>query len=99
MQIVHCSVHLQVHARIIGGAPDMENEDNHADLKRQPAEVAHVLNPAERELWSAMQRFVDEHAMACGSRDRALAIIRTLLRKASDTKARQRRASFKVVDP
>jgi hypothetical protein len=75
----------------------MENEEDHAHLKRQLAEVAHVLNPAERELWSAMQRFVDEHAMAGGSRNRALAIIRTLLRKASDMKARQRRASFKVI--
>jgi hypothetical protein len=77
----------------------MENEDDHADLKRQLAEVAHVLNPAERELWTAMQRFIDEHVMAGGSRDRALAIVRNLLRKASDMKARQRRASFKVIKP
>jgi hypothetical protein len=76
----------------------MENEDDHADLKTQLAEVAHVLNPAERELWEAMQRFVDEHAMAGGSKDRALAVIRSLLRKAIDMKARQRRASFKVVN-
>lgn len=92
-------MHLQVHAGIIDGAWDMENEDDHADLKRQLAEVAHVPNPTERELWSAMQRFVDEHAMAGGSRNRALAIIRTLLRKASDMKARQRRASFKAIEP
>ena len=53
----------------IWGPLDMENEDDHhAELKRQLAEVAHVLNPAERELWSAMQRFVDEHAIAGGSR-------------------------------
>jgi hypothetical protein len=75
----------------------MHMENDHADLKRQLAEVAHVLNPAERDLWAAMQRFIDEHAMAGGSRDRALAIIRTLLRKASDIRARQRRASFKVI--
>jgi hypothetical protein len=70
-RIVH-SVHLQVHARIIGGGRHMENEDDHADLKRQLAEVAHVLNSAERELWAAMQNLIDQQAQGGvqGSRGR-----------------------------
>ena len=77
----------------------MENEDDHDELKRQLGEAAQVLNPAERDLLAAMQRFIDEQTKPGGSRDRAFAIVRNLLRKANDTNARQRRASFKVIEP
>jgi hypothetical protein len=60
--------------------------------------VAHVLNPAERELLAAMERFIDEQAKAGGSRDRAFNILRNLLRKANHIKAQKRRVSFKVID-
>jgi hypothetical protein len=74
-------------------------EDGLGEQQRKLEGGVQALNPAERELWAAIQKFVDEQARAGGSRDRAFAIVRNLLRKAtSDAKARQRRASFKVVD-
>jgi hypothetical protein len=72
-------------------------EDND-ELKRQLGEAAQVLNPAESDLLAKMHKFIDEQAKAGGSRDRAFAIVRNLLRKASDVRARKRRESFKVVD-
>jgi hypothetical protein len=87
---------MEIYCLRIGG-PTMENED-HDELKRQLGEAAQVLNPAEPDLLAAMQRFVNEQAKAGGSRDRAFAIVRNLLMKASDMKARQRRAAFKVID-
>jgi hypothetical protein len=79
-----------------GGPWTWKNEDNHDELKRQLGEAAQILNPAERELWAAMQKFIDQQAKAGGSRDRAIAIVRNFLRKASDMKALQRRASSRL---
>jgi hypothetical protein len=53
--------------------------------------------PMERELWGAIQRFVDSEIQAGGSRERAFNILRSLLRKARDFEAQQRRATFQVV--
>jgi hypothetical protein len=76
----------------------MGNEDD-VDLKRQLDELEHSLNPAERELWDALQNFIKAQTMAGVSRDRAYSMARNLLRRASDIRARKRRASFKVVEP
>jgi hypothetical protein len=45
-----------------------------------------------------MQNFIEEHTKAGGSKSRALDILLRLLRKAREEKARQRRATFKIVD-
>lgn len=76
----------------------MESEDDHDELRRQLEEVTHNLKPGERELWDALQNFIDEQATASGSRERAYAIVRSLLRKARDTTIRERRASFRIVE-
>ena len=47
----------------------MESENDHDELRRQLEEAVQALNPVERELWAAMQKFVDEQARAGGSRD------------------------------
>jgi hypothetical protein len=68
------------------------------DEKRQMEDAARALHLAERELLAAMQNFVDVQAKAGGSKSRALHILRKLLQKASEEKAKQRRAAFKIVE-
>jgi hypothetical protein len=75
-------------------------ERDHDGLRQKlKEEVAQLLNPAERELWSAMQKFIDEQARASGSRERAFVILNHLMGKARETKARQRRTAFRIVKP
>jgi hypothetical protein len=68
------------------------------DEKRQLEEAARALHGAERELIAAMQNFIDAQAKAGKSKARALDILRQLLQKASEEKAKQRRAAFKIVE-
>jgi hypothetical protein len=68
------------------------------DERQQLDEAAQALNGAERELLAAMQNFVEAQAKSGGSKARALDILRRLLGKAREEKARQQRAAFKVVD-
>jgi uncharacterized protein involved in exopolysaccharide biosynthesis len=68
------------------------------DERRQLEEAAQALKGAERELLAAMQNFVEAQTKADGSKARAFDILRQLLRKAREEKARQQRASFKVVE-
>jgi len=49
-------------------------------------------------LLAAMQNFVDAQAKAGGSKSRAFDILRQLLRKTREEKAKRHRAAFKVVD-
>jgi len=74
----------------------MEDE---VDLKLQLDEAERALNPAERELWQAIKDFVDGQVAAGVASDSAYDMARNLLRRASNLKASQRRATFKVVDP
>jgi hypothetical protein len=53
---------------------------------------------AERELLAAMQNFIEVQTKAGRSKSRALDILRRLLRKAREEKARQWRATFMIVD-
>jgi len=68
------------------------------DGKRQLQDAVRALDGAEREVVAAMQNFVDAQVKAGRSRDHALDILRQLLKKACEEKARKRRASFKVVE-
>lgn len=68
------------------------------DERRQLEEAAQALKGSERELLAAMQNFVEAQTKAGGSKARAFDILRQLLRKAREEKARQQRASFKVVE-
>lgn len=67
------------------------------DEKRQLEDTARELHGAERNLLAAMQNFVNAQAKACGSNSRAFAILRQLLRKMREEKARRRRAAFKII--
>jgi hypothetical protein len=80
-------------------APDMDAETDHDELRRRLAEVVDGLSPAEREVWSAIQRFVDGQTRAGGSRERAFNIVRNLLRKTRDIQIQKRRALFKIIGP
>jgi outer membrane PBP1 activator LpoA protein len=68
------------------------------DGKRQLEDAAQALHGAERELIAAMQNFVDAQAKAGKSRGRAFDILRQLVQKAREEKAKQRRAAFKIVE-
>jgi outer membrane PBP1 activator LpoA protein len=70
------------------------------DGKRQLEDAAQALHGAERELIAAMQNFVDAQAKAgkSRSRGRALDILRQLVQKAREEKAKQRRAAFKIIE-
>jgi hypothetical protein len=65
--------------------------------ERQLNEAVQTLNGAERELLASMRNFIEVQTAAGGSRSRAFDILRQLLRKAREEKARQRRATFKIV--
>jgi hypothetical protein len=58
----------------------MDTESDHNELRRKLAEIVQTGDPAEREIWGAIQRFVNGQAKASGSRHRALNIVRNLLR-------------------
>jgi hypothetical protein len=75
---------------------DSETDEN--ERRQQLVEATQALNGAERELLAAMQNFIEVQTKAGGSKSRALDILRRLLRKAREEKARQQRATFKVVD-
>jgi hypothetical protein len=68
------------------------------DERLQLDEASRVLVGAERELLASMENFIEAQTKAGGSKSRAFDILRQLLRKARDEKARQRRATFKIVD-
>ena len=68
------------------------------DEKRQLQDAARALDGAEREVVAAMQNFVDAQVKAGRSRDHALDILRQLLKRAREEKARKRRANFRVVE-
>ena len=68
------------------------------DEKRQLEDTARALHGAERELIVAMQNFVDAQAKAGKSKGHALDILRQLLHKAREEKAKQRRAAFKIIE-
>lgn len=68
------------------------------DHKRQLEDAAQALHGAERELIAAMQNFVDAQAKAGKSKGHALDILRQLLRKAREEKAKQQRAAFKLIE-
>ena len=74
----------------------MENED---ELKQQLDEPMRALNPAERELWDSVQKFIRSQTAAGIPRDRAYNMARNLLKTASNIRAGRRRASFKLVEP
>jgi len=65
---------------------------------RQFEDASLTLYAAERELLIAMQNFVDAQAAAGKSKSRALDILRQLLLKSRDEKAKRCRAAFKIVD-
>jgi len=67
------------------------------DEKRKLTDAAQELVGAERKLIAAMQNFVDAHAKAGKSNGRALEILRQLLRKRREEKAKRHRAAFKIV--
>jgi len=71
---------------------------DHDEPKRQLEAAVQALNPAERELWTAIQKFVDLQSQAGGSTERAYSIVRQLLRKARALNAQQRRAAFRIVE-
>ena len=68
------------------------------DEKRQLEDTARALHEAERELMAAIQNFVDAQAKAGKSKGHALVILRQLLQKAREEKAKQQRAAFKIVE-
>jgi hypothetical protein len=68
------------------------------DEKRQLEDAARALHRAEHDLTAAMQNFVDAQARAGRSKGRALDILRQLLQKAREEKAKQQRAAFKIVE-
>jgi|SwirhisoilCB3_FD_contig_41_3200290_length_460_multi_1_in_0_out_0_1 hypothetical protein len=68
------------------------------EAKQQLEEAAQALHGAERELIAAVQNFVDAQAKAGKSKGRALDILRQLLRKAREEKARRQRAAFKIIE-
>ena len=68
------------------------------DEKRQLEDAARAPDGAEREVVAAMENFNDAQAKAGRSRDRALDILRQLLKRARVEKARKRRANFRVVE-
>jgi hypothetical protein len=78
----------------------MNSEDEDMDdLERQLKEAEQTLDPAERQLWESVKKFIDAQLSSGVSRDRAYDRARNILRRASDIQARQRRASFKVIEP
>jgi hypothetical protein len=66
--------------------------------KRQLEDAAQELLGAERNLLAAMQNFVDAQAKGGSSKNRALDILRQLLRKTREEKARRSRAAFEIVE-
>jgi mannose/cellobiose epimerase-like protein (N-acyl-D-glucosamine 2-epimerase family) len=68
------------------------------DDKRQFEDATQSLYGAERELMVAMQNFVDAQARAGKSKGHALDIMRRLLWKTRDEKAKRNRAAFKIVE-
>jgi hypothetical protein len=68
------------------------------DEKRQLQDAARALDGAEREVVAAMQNFIDAQVKTGRSRDHALDILRQLLKRAREEKARKRRANFRVVE-
>ena len=66
------------------------------DGKQQLTDAAEELVGAERNLIAAMQNIVDAEAKA-GKSGRALDILRKLLRKRREEKAKAHRAAFKIV--
>jgi len=68
------------------------------DEKQQLAHEALALDGAERELIAAMHNFVEAQARAGKSKGHALDILRQLLQKAREEKAKQRRRAFKIVE-
>jgi hypothetical protein len=64
---------------------------------RQLKDAAQQLLGAELKLVAAMQNFVDAQASAGRSKGRALDILRQLLRKRREEKAKRHRAAFKIV--
>jgi hypothetical protein len=68
------------------------------DDKRQFEDATQSLYGAERDLMVAMQSFVDAQARAGKSKGPALNIMRQLLRKAREGKAKRNRAAFKIVE-
>lgn len=70
--------------------------DELEELKELLKETERELGLDERELWEAFQAFVRLMMSEGMSRERALAIARDVLRKASDLKARKR-PSFRII--
>jgi len=70
------------------------NEDN----ERRFENATQALYGAERELIAAVQNIVDAQAKTGKSKGRALDILRQLLRKAREEKAKRHRAAFKIVE-
>ena len=68
------------------------------DPKRQLEDATQALHGAERELIAAMQNFVDAQARAGKSEGHALDILRQLLWKAREEKAKQQRAAFEIIE-
>jgi hypothetical protein len=68
------------------------------EKRRQLEDAAGALHGAQRELVAAMQNFVDAQARAGKSKGRALDILRQLLQKAREEKAKQQRAAFKIIE-
>ena len=68
------------------------------DDKRQFEDAAQELYRAESELMAAMENFVDAQAKAGRSKGHALEILRQLLQKAREEKAKRNRAAFKIVE-
>jgi hypothetical protein len=67
------------------------------EQERQLEDAAQDLLGAERKLIAAVQNFVDAQAKV-GKTGRALDILRQLLRKRREEKAKRHRATFKIVE-
>ena len=67
------------------------------DLEQQLKQAERELSEPERELWRAFQAFIQLKIDQGLSREEAYELARDLLRKARHVRARDRRASFKVV--
>jgi hypothetical protein len=72
---------------------DPMNEDN----ERRFENATQAFYEAERELIAAVQNFVDAQAKA-GRNGHGLDILRQLLRKARQEKAKRHRSAYKIVE-